>query len=235
MTMVSEIALPDDDKEKLARAQLRSAIERRDLVRGELAEADKAASLARSRLRETEEEVEALERKRTRPDMALASASALVEAVMDGREMAVGAEAAGERERRLRAEAEALRTARDRIVKELAPSLRGRLEMAEVKCEELARATIAASSAPERLLVGLLEMQASVLRRRVGLAFVRGCLSRGAATTARAPVFDDRLEDSAVFRQSPVAISERAKWAAALKALETDPDAKLPGDEGITE
>ena len=94
---------------------------------------------------------------------------------------------------------------------------------------------IAASSAPERLLAGLLEMQASVLRRRVGLAFVRGCLSRGAATTARAPVFDDRLEDSAVFRQSPVAISERAKWAAALKALETDPEAKLPGDERITE
>jgi chromosome segregation ATPase len=226
MTLVSEIALPSEaggDREKAARGALRLAIERRDLVRGELAEAEKAATLASRRLRETEEEVEALERKRARPDMALASASALVESVMDGRSLAAGAEAVGDRERRLRAEVEALRSARDRLTRELAPSLRGRLEFAEVKVEEAARGVITSSGAVAKLMEGLTELSAEVMRRKSGLSFALGLMKRGPAWEQVSSAVYDAKPPSVMLDEHP----ERARWKAWLSRLQADAGAQL--------
>jgi chromosome segregation ATPase len=103
---------------------------------------------------------------------------------------------------------------------------------AEAHVKRMAAAVLRASGATERLLEGLLDLERQVVERRLGLAFL---LRHGAVPVADKAAVERILDgyglptraassDHSGWGRHPVTNA----WEAALKALATDPDARLP-------
>jgi hypothetical protein len=216
------------EAEQLARAALRSAIDRRDVAADELAQAERAAEVAFRRSVDLGTQIaEAEERKRWPSGARDDGGDVLVEALLDGRDLPSPETPSDEALGSLRAEHVAIRQARER----LAPVIkdrRSRLEVAEVEVEAAAKATIASSNAVASIIADLPALLGETIKKRSALSFVAGCLSNGsAAAKAVSDLVYDAKPVSILIAEHP----ERLRWKAALSRLTRDASAKLPGDE----
>ena len=222
------------DLERQARDELRSAIGRRDLCAGEVAEAEKAASTALTRAREIDGKLSAIEAKKKRPDRVAGDEGGLVTSILSGETLAPVQAKERENTKQLQAEAEALRRAHDRLISETLPSRRERLRYAEASVVEAAKVVVAASGALERLSADLEALEDQVIRKRLSIVYVLGLLPgrHPAGEAARSWLLDNsRLPTAEITPVQYASHPAIALWRAAVNVLTHDADAPLPSVE----
>jgi hypothetical protein len=175
------------DAEQRARAQLRSAIERRDHLAGELQASEEASQKAFRRSVDLGSQIAEAEQRRRSPDRARVDSAvgdALVLALLDERDLPADETPSDEALGSLRAEHVAIRQARERLVPFI-KDRRLRLEVAEVEVEKAAKAVIASSSVVSAIMDRLPGLLAETVRLRSALSLVAGCMPpRSAAWSA---------------------------------------------------
>lgn len=131
----------------------------------------------------------------------------------------------------LERELEAVRQARQTAEGEI-ENRKSAIGLAEMRVRRMVGGVLRASGATERLMAGLLDLEREVIRRRLGLAFL--LRNEGVPVSLQAEV--GRLLDGSQLpsRSGASAHSDWARdptttaWTDALKALASDPDARLP-------
>jgi hypothetical protein len=231
-TAVAEIENDTLTARAAARQQLADAIAAVDEARQRLAQAKSAVELATDRAIELRKRVDALA-ERVSSAKGNASADSVIAALLRGDDIHAErspTEIAQAELDALQGQLDAVRQARQTAETEI-EARRQAVGLGEMRVKRMAAAALRASGATERLLHGLIDLERQVVERRLGLAFLLrtdgvpaaliaevGKLLDGYALPARAANVDHWSNDPAM-----------KDWASALKALATDPDARLPG------
>lgn len=215
-----------------ARQELADAIAAVDDARARLAEARRAAEAGLDRAISLNDRLAALKGKLPQLPTTPPAGAVLAALSAGGDVLEV------ERSPRAKAQAEvetleaslaSVRRARD-VAEQEVERRKSAIGLAEMRVKRMAAAVLRASGATERLLEGLLDLERQVVERRLGLAFLLrgdgippalvaevGKLLDGCALPSRAAAIDHWGRDPAM-----------TAWTSALKALERDPDARLP-------
>ncbi|PPD09759.1 MAG: hypothetical protein CTY36_02745 [Methylocystis sp.] len=215
-----------------ARQALSDAIAGVDSARQRLAEAKRAADLATDRAIELRNRIDALA-ERASSAKANASGDSVIGALLRGECLGSRSSPAEEAraeiaalERELDAMRQARQTAQDEIEQR-----KSAIGLAEMRVKRMIGRVLQSSGAAETLMHGLLDLEREVIRRRLGLAAL--LRHDGVPLAEKASV--ERLLDGHALptRSSPAdhwANNPASQaWADALKALEHDADARLPG------
>jgi hypothetical protein len=234
MMLVDETK-PDTLAERAAARQaLANAINGVDTARARLSEAKRAAEVATDRAIELRKRVDALA-ERVSSAKSNASADSVIAALLRGDDMHAErspTEIAQAELDALQGRLESVRRARQ-IAEDEVVRRKSEVGLAEMRVKRMAAAVLRASGATERLLAGLIDLERQVVERRLGLAVLlrhdgvplaeKASVERvldGYALPTRAA-----SSDPSGWGRDPTMIA----WADTLKALATDPDARLPG------
>ncbi len=162
MNETQTMSRPAAKTEEAAREQLRSAIAKRDLMAGDLAQAVKAADAAQRRAWDAERKIADIGRKRAQSDRSFGDEGPLVAALLEGKSLAVGEAAADEK---------ALRELEAEVEDDARSDLRGAADGARVDPEVRLRPTRrrgspqSASHSPARAAAMLRPFNAAVIWR----------------------------------------------------------------------
>jgi hypothetical protein len=216
-----------------ARQALSDAIAAVDDARARLAEAKAAAEAGMSRAIDIGNRIERL--RAELPQLPIAPPAGAVLAALsaggDVLEVERSPRAAAQAEiEALEASLASVRRARDVAEREVESRKRA-VEDARLRAHRAAVGVLKASGAAERLLDGLLALERQIIERRLGLAFL--LRNDGVPLAEKAAV--ERVLDGYALPSRSAAIDHWGRtpamkaWEAALKALERDADAPLPG------
>jgi len=218
-----------------ARQALADAVNAVAVARQRLAEAKCAAETGLERSLVLQRQIDALaERVAFAKGPAVSAGDDAIRAILRGDSSEPGpspAEQARHELGALQSQLDALRRARQVADDEIGRRKEA-LALAEMRVRRMAAGVLRASGAAERLLQGLAELQEQVVQRRLGLRFL---LEAGAIPDGEIAAVETLLDSSAL--PAPASRGDYYDWAkhptmtawtAALKALASDPDARLP-------
>lgn len=217
-----------------ARQQLADAINAVAEARQRHAEAKRAAEAGMDRAIDLNNKIDALKERLSFMKSSAGAADGVVAALLRGDDLQAErspAEKARHEINALQVELDAVRQARQTAEGEI-ENRKSAIGLAEMRVRRMVGGVLRASGATERLMAGLLDLEREVIRRRLGLAFL--LRNEGVPVSLQAEV--GRLLDGSQLpsRSAASAHSDWARdptttaWADALKALASDPDARLP-------
>jgi chromosome segregation ATPase len=218
-----------------AREQLATAINAVDEARARLAEAKRAVDLADDRCIDLRNKIDAQKERLVFMKANAGAADSVVAALARGELLEMErspVERAQEEIDALEHELDAVRQARQTAQDEI-EKRKSAVGLAEMRTRRMATAVLRVSGAAEQLLAGLIDLERQVVERRLGLRFL---LAQGAIPESEKAAVERLLDASALptsaargdffdWDRHPTTIA----WAVALKDLQRDPDARLPG------